>query len=144
MVLTGGRGVGKTVLLGAAAELAAERHGWLTVSVEIRAETPFRPQLIERLVVAAELYRQTPAEKRTTVTAATLRASVLGVGGEVEVSRRERSVPMPAMPLASAPRRPGQLWRFVNREAMKRNSMPILLGESGRSRRHRRFRARSS
>lgn len=143
MVLTGGRGVGTTVLLGAAAELADERHGWLTVSVEIRAETPFRPQLIERLVVAAELYRQTP-EKRTTVTAATLRASVLGVGGEVEVSRRERPVPMPAMPLASAPRRPGQLWRFVNREAMARNSMPILLGESGRSRRHRRFRARSS
>ncbi len=40
VVLTGGRGVGKTVLLGAVAELAASRHGWLTVPIEVRAGTP--------------------------------------------------------------------------------------------------------
>jgi AAA ATPase domain len=102
VMLTGGRGVGKTVLLGAAAEIAAQQHAWLTVPIEVRAETPFRPQLIERLQAAARLYRQTPPQKRTTVTAATFRASVLGVGGEVEVSRRDRPAPVPAVPLDAA------------------------------------------
>lgn len=102
LILTGGRGVGKTVLLGAAADAAAQRYGWLTVPVEIRAETPFRPQLIERLLAAAELYRQTPREKRSTVTAASFRASVLGVGGQVEITRREPRDTSPAMPLDAA------------------------------------------
>ncbi len=39
LVLVGTRGVGKTVLLGEIAAIAAELHGWLTVSVEIRPGT---------------------------------------------------------------------------------------------------------
>lgn len=102
VVLTGGRGVGKTVLLGAVADLAASQYGWLTVPIEVRSKTPFRPQLVERLGAAAALYRQTSPERRTTITAATLRASVLGIGGEVEINRRDRTTSDPTMPLDAA------------------------------------------
>jgi hypothetical protein len=102
LVLTGSRGVGKTVVLGEAAAHAAVRHSWLTVPVEVRPETPFIPQLIERLTAARELYQQSPAGKHVTVTAAKVRASVLGVGGEVEIQRRGASAQEPALPLDAA------------------------------------------
>lgn len=99
MLLAGGRGVGKTVILGEASAIAAREHSWLTVPVEIRPERPFTPQLLERLAAARDLYRQTPPGKHIEVTAATIKASVLGVGGEVEVRRRASAVPEPALPL---------------------------------------------
>lgn len=99
LVLTGSRGVGKTVLLGEAAAHAAERHSWLTVPIEVRRGTRFVPQLIERLAAARDLYDQAPAGKRVTVTAAKVRASVLGVAGEVEIQRRSVHEQGPAMPL---------------------------------------------
>ena len=102
VIFTGGRGVGKTVLLGAAADLAVQEHGWLTVPIEVRSGTPFRPQLIERLGAAAAFYRQTPPGKQLRLTAATFRASVLGVGGEVEITRRDSDVPTASMPLDAA------------------------------------------
>jgi hypothetical protein len=102
LVLTGSRGVGKTVLLGEAAAHAADRHSWLTVPVEVRPETPFVPQLIERLTAARELYQQAPVGKQLTVTAAKVRASVLGVGGEVEIRRHGSGAPDPALPLDAA------------------------------------------
>jgi hypothetical protein len=102
VVLTGSRGVGKTILLGEAAAHAAERYSWLTVPVEVRRETPFIPQLVERLVAVRELYDQAPTGKHVTVTAAKIRASVLGVGGEVELQRRANFPEVPALPLEAA------------------------------------------
>src|SRR5919112_4931963 len=92
VVLTGGRGVGKTVLLGEAAVIAAEEHSWLTVPVEVRPDRAFTPYLVDRLTVATELYRQArTSRRRMEVTGATLRATVLGVGAELELSREASS-----------------------------------------------------
>src|SRR5919107_1453352 len=97
VVLTGGRGVGKTVLLGEAAVIAAEEHSWLTVPVEVRPDRPFTPHLVHRLEVATELYRQArTSRRRMEVTGATLRATVLGVGAELELSRESRPAPADA------------------------------------------------
>ncbi len=87
IVLTGPRGVGKTVILGEAAARVADNHAWLTAPVEVRSGKPFTPQLIERLVAVRDLYRQTRKGSRVEVTGATVRASVLGVGGEVVLTR---------------------------------------------------------
>lgn len=93
IVLTGGRGVGKTVLLGEAAVIAAEQHSWLTVPIEIRPDSPFTPQLIERLKAATAIYTQAPPGKAIQISAAKVRASVLGVGGEVELRRAPTGPP---------------------------------------------------
>src|SRR5919107_158260 len=91
VVLTGGRGVGKTVLLGEAAVIAAQEHSWLTVPVEVRPDQPFTPHLVDRLAAATALYRQArTSRRRLEVTGATLRASVMGVGAELELSRDPR------------------------------------------------------
>src|SRR5919112_3463103 len=88
VVLTGGRGVGKAVLLGEAAVIAAEEHSWLSVPVEVRPDQPFIPQLVDRLTTATELYRQARTSRGGVQgTGATLRATVMGVGAEVELSR---------------------------------------------------------
>ena len=102
LIFVGGRGVGKTVLLGEAAAIAAGSLSWLTVPVEVRPARPFTPQLIERLAAARDLYRQVAAGQRLQVTAAKVRATVLGVGGEVEVTRRPLEPAAPAIPLESA------------------------------------------
>lgn len=102
LALTGSRGVGKTVLLGEAAARAAERHSWLTVPIEVRRGATFIPQLIERLAAARDLYDQAPVGKPVTITAAKVRASVLGVGGEVEIQRRRADPQTPALPLDAA------------------------------------------
>jgi hypothetical protein len=97
VVLAGTRGVGKTVILGEAAARAADTYSWLTAPVEIRPETPFIPQLIEQLIAIRDLYRQTKTGSKVTITGATVRAAVLGVGGEIELTRQQRA--MPALPL---------------------------------------------
>lgn len=76
VILTGGRGVGKTLLLGEAAVIAAEKHSWLTVPIEVRPGRPFTPQLLERLGAARDLYRQTPGGKHLEVTTAKIRTTV--------------------------------------------------------------------
>ncbi|HET8596035.1 MAG TPA: AAA family ATPase, partial [Intrasporangium sp.] len=48
LILTGTRGVGKTVALGEASALAQERLGWPTVHVEVRPRRPFTLLLLER------------------------------------------------------------------------------------------------
>lgn len=88
LVLVGSRGVGKTVLLGQIATVAAEALGWLTVHVEVRPGTPFTGQLCERLVAAAELLTEAPARRQFQVGAVSARASVLGIGGEVGITRQ--------------------------------------------------------
>ena len=102
VVFVGGRGVGKTVLLGEAAAIAADIHGWLTVPVEVRPSRDFRPQLIERLAAARDLYRQVERGERLVVTGAKIRATVLGVGGEVEISRASTARESAAIPLEAA------------------------------------------
>lgn len=101
IVLAGTRGVGKTVVLGEAAARAADEHTWLTAAVEVRPERPFIPHLIERLVEVTNLYRQTKEGSRPQVTGATVRASVLGVGGGMTFSRSPQPSP-PAIPLDQA------------------------------------------
>jgi hypothetical protein len=102
VVFVGGRGVGKTVLLGEAAAIAADKHSWLAVPVEVRPGRDFTPQLIERLAAARDLYRQVEPGKRLQVTAAKVRATVLGVGGEVEITRNPSVKEAPALPLEAA------------------------------------------
>lgn len=97
VILTGGRGVGKTVLLGEASVIAAEKHSWLTVPIEIRPGRSFTPQLLERLGAARDLYRQTPQGKHLEIAGAKIRATVLGVGGEIELRRGERAEPALAL-----------------------------------------------
>lgn len=94
LILVGSRGVGKTVLLGAIAELAAEEHGWLTVAVEVRPGVDVLPQLVERLTVAQELLDHAPPSPRFTVDVVRARLGVGGSGLEGEWGRREvASVP---------------------------------------------------
>ncbi len=103
LALTGSRGVGKTVILGEAAARAADQHSWLTAPVEVRPDASFVPQLIERLLAVRDLYRQTKPGASLTVTGATVRATVLGVGGSVEISRAARPVgDDPVLPLEAA------------------------------------------
>lgn len=102
LVLTGGRGVGKTVLLGESAVIAAEKHSWLTIPIEIRPSRPFTPQLLDRLAGARDLYRQVPEGKQVAFTAAKIRASVLGVGAEVELRRADHKEPALALDAALA------------------------------------------
>ncbi|MFK5633949.1 ATP-binding protein [Ornithinimicrobium sp. LYQ103] len=89
LLLVGPRGVGKTVLLGEIATVAAQGHGWPTVAVEIRPGTPFTAELVERLRDAATLLRQATVEKggRLRVSGGKVSAKVFGVGGEVDVVR---------------------------------------------------------
>ncbi|GAA6526076.1 ATP-binding protein [Intrasporangium sp. DVR] len=103
IVITGTRGVGKTVALGEAAVLAATDHGWPTVHVEVRPGRDFTPLLTERIVAAGHLLQHTTADDRRhpVVTGGRIGASALGVGGEVEV-HLERREPGPADPLEAA------------------------------------------
>jgi len=87
LVLTGPRGVGKTVILGEAASRAADTYAWLTAPVEVRPGRPFLPLLADRLLAIRDLYRQAKPGTRLRVTGATVRASVLGVGGEIALTR---------------------------------------------------------
>ena len=89
LILTGTRGVGKTVALGEGAALAAERLGWPTVHVEVRPRRPFTPLLLERLeAVRLDLEHTTkPGKRRPRVTGGKISASALGVGAEVNLER---------------------------------------------------------
>lgn len=101
MILVGPRGVGKTVALGEIATLAGAQHGWPTVHLEVRPNTAFTAELVERLEVATTLLRQaTPGRGgRLVVAGGKVSAGILGVGGEVRLSReapREPAVPLDA------------------------------------------------
>lgn len=88
LLLVGSRGVGKTVLLARARSIAAEQHSWISVDVEVHPERPFTPALVARLRDAARAYDQTPPSRGGwQVDKATLKASVAGVGGVVQMSR---------------------------------------------------------
>lgn len=95
IILTGTRGVGKTVALGEAAALAAERLGWPSVHVEVRPRRPFTPILLERLDAArANLAHTTQHPKRgARVAGGKVSASALGVGAEVSIERSPDATP---------------------------------------------------
>lgn len=90
LVLIGGRGVGKTVLLRRARELAADNHSWLSVHGEAHPKDPLLPGLIDRLHQAAHLYRHTPADRQGhwTLASTTVKAVVAGSGLEAKFDRR--------------------------------------------------------
>ncbi|MDN5794417.1 MAG: AAA family ATPase [Intrasporangium sp.] len=105
LILTGTRGVGKTVALGEAAALAAERLGWPTVHVEVRPKRPFTPLLVERLAAARDALEHTTrkAGRSTHVTGGKLSATALGVGAEVMIERGADPVStIPADPIGRA------------------------------------------
>ncbi|MGN6754608.1 MAG: ATP-binding protein [Intrasporangium sp.] len=89
LILTGTRGVSKTVALGEASALAAERLGWPAVHVEVRPRRPFTPLLLERLeAVRLDLEHTTqPSRRGTRVTGGKVSASALGVGAELTIER---------------------------------------------------------
>jgi len=103
IIITGTRGVGKTVALGEAASLAAAEHAWPTVHVEVRPGRDFTALLTERLNAARHLLEHTTADDRRhpVITGGKLGASALGVGGEVEVLL-ERHGSGPVDPLEAA------------------------------------------
>ncbi len=96
LILVGPRGVGKTVTLGEIAHAAAEHHQWPTVHVEAKAGG-FLDELRERLRSAQLLLKgQTPPSgprRRSGITGARVQASVLGVGGGIEVERDPSAAP---------------------------------------------------
>lgn len=90
LVLLGPRGVGKTVTLGEIAELAASERSWPHVHVEAKAAGGLLEELVDRLDRAHATLegRVPPAEdvhRRARVSRVS--ATVLGVGGEVELDR---------------------------------------------------------
>jgi hypothetical protein len=103
IVITGTRGVGKTVALGEAAALAATEHAWPTVHVEVRPGRDLTPLLTERIIAAGHLLEHTTADDRRhpVITGGRIGATALGVGGELEV-HLERRGPGPADPLEAA------------------------------------------
>lgn len=93
LVIVGSRGVGKTVVLGEIAAHAAETHSWPTAAIEIRPNASFTGQLVDRLRAVTALFEQARPGRPLQVTAAKVKATVLGVGGEVTVTRSAEPAP---------------------------------------------------
>lgn len=103
VLLAGSRGVGKTVLLEEARRIAAEQHSWVSASIEVHPGHPFTPTLLARLREAERTYSQTPPDGRDwRVGRASVKASVAGVGGEVELTRTTTGRPPAGEELATA------------------------------------------
>lgn len=91
LVLLGPRGVGKTVTLGEIADLAAAERSWPHVHVEAKASGGLLEELGARLEQAHRLLRgqlpQSPGTERRGMRVSRISATVMGVGGEVELER---------------------------------------------------------
>ena len=88
LILLGPRGVGKTVTLGEIADLAAERHSWPAVHVEVKVGGHLLPELSTRVREAGRLLEgtePTPRRRRARVTGGKLEAHAFGVGGELQL-----------------------------------------------------------
>ena len=95
LVLVGVRGVGKTVTLNEIAAIAAEEHSWLTAHVECQPRVDVGRQLTAELVRAHHLLTESRDEAEWILSQAKMRASVLGLGGEVGWTRdRDRNHPV--------------------------------------------------
>lgn len=101
-LLVGARGVGKTVLLSAAAAIAGSRFGWPRVHVEIRPDTPFTPDLVDAIGRTCDQLRQSRSKRALRTETVTVRAGLPGVGGEVRFARPSYSESDPAIALRAA------------------------------------------
>jgi hypothetical protein len=83
ILLVGGRGVGKTVLLAEIGSRAGATHGWPRLRVEAAPSTPLLPQVLSRIDSVTALLEAQPRPSRLRPTEATVRAGVAGVGAEI-------------------------------------------------------------
>jgi hypothetical protein len=97
MVLVGPRGMGKTVLLAEIASRAAERYGWPPLAVEAPLSGHLSPSLSRRAEGVKRLLSEQPEGAGLRLTEAVVRANVLGVGGEVHLSRTEAAQAGPSL-----------------------------------------------
>lgn len=103
VLLVGSRGVGKTVLLEHAREIAAERHSWISASVEVLPGRALAPVLLARLAQAEDAYEQVPSRgSGWRLDRATIKASLAGTGVEAEISRNVSADPPSGDELVSA------------------------------------------
>ena len=99
-LLVGSRGVGKTVLLAETASIAGQRFGWPRVHLEIRPGTPFTPALVDALQRAHDLLKPPPSTRSLRADAATVRAGLPGIGGELHFTRTDNDTEIdPALAL---------------------------------------------
>jgi hypothetical protein len=89
LILTGARGVGKTVLLTEAHRVAADELGWVGVHHELVVDYPFTAQLAASLAETARLYREERPEraKRAVITSAAVSGGGFGVQAGLQVTR---------------------------------------------------------
>lgn len=96
IVLTGSRGVGKSVLLALARRVAGERHSWISVDVEAHATRSLLPDLSRLMLEADRLYTHAPAKNSGwQLTRTTVKAAVAGLGGEAQFTRSPMPHPAP-------------------------------------------------
>ncbi|GAA2105862.1 ATP-binding protein [Brevibacterium salitolerans] len=90
LILVGPRGVGKTVTLGEISHAAAAQHSWPTVHVEATAGGLTETLTVRLRAVRSLLEGRTPTDRQrggARITGAKVQASILGVGGGIEVER---------------------------------------------------------
>lgn len=101
MILSGPRGVGKTVALGEISDLAARLLSWPTVHVEAKSRVSLLVELADRLRETTDLLEgQTAQEPRATprgprVAGGRIAAQAFGVGGEVQIEAAPPDNPDP-------------------------------------------------
>jgi hypothetical protein len=94
MVITGTRGVGKTVVLDRARTIAAERYSWLSAAVEVQPGRHFVPALRAAIDQVRNAYSQhRPSRGHWKLTKATIKAGTTIFGAEAELTAREPTVP---------------------------------------------------
>lgn len=90
VMITGTRGVGKTVVLDQARRTAAQEHSWLSAAVEVQPGRPLLPALRAAVDDVRGAYAQhRPSRGRWTLTKTTLKAGAGVLGAEAEMTRTE-------------------------------------------------------
>ncbi|MGH3494530.1 MAG: ATP-binding protein, partial [Sciscionella sp.] len=100
VMITGTRGVGKTVVLDQARRTAALEHSWLSAAIEVQPGLPFLPTLRAAIDHVHDAYAQhRPSRGRWKLTKTTLKAGASMFGAEAELTRAE---PLPPGTLREA------------------------------------------
>lgn len=89
LLVVGPRGVGKTVLLGEIADRAADRYAWPRLHVEITSGSSLTADLVTGARDLVARFDRQPPPGRFRATAAVVGASLVGVNGEVTLTRSE-------------------------------------------------------
>lgn len=87
LILVGGRGVGKTVLLREIADIAGRQYGSPRVRVEVTSPGSFVPHLLYEAGLVEQALGAAQAASGLHPASATIRAGVAGVGAEVTLER---------------------------------------------------------